>query len=181
MLYSAAAVRCGSIPRQLISTLLLKGSLRMLVMNVRSMVTAAALTIVACTPLAAQTGQSGQQSGQSVRDILNRAQSQSDRKAVEDLIGKLRGATPAQPPAPSQPQAVPPVAAPAQIPPAATPPTAAPPAVANTEQPAQPPTAPSTAAPVSPEPPATAAAGWRQHRHHRHEGAIPGQSARPGR
>lgn len=67
-------------------------------MNVGTMVATAALLLVACSPAQAQS-----QDGQSLRDILNRAQSQSDRKAVEDLIGKLRGPSPAQPAPPAQP------------------------------------------------------------------------------
>jgi len=79
-------------------------------MNVKTMVTTATLLLAVWTPAAAQTSQNGQ----TVREILNRAQSQSDRKAVEDLIGRLRGSAPAElPPQPTLSSPVPSAAAPA--------------------------------------------------------------------
>ena len=99
------------------------------------MVTAASVLIAAFTSAAAQSPPT---SGQSVRDILNRAQSQQDRKAVEDLIGKL-GTSPQSPAAPAAPPA-----------PTATPSVAVQP---QTDQPAQVNAQPQPAAP-QPLPPA---------------------------
>lgn len=105
-------------------------------MNGRTIVTTAALVMAALSPAEAQTAKDNP----SLRDILNRAQTQSDRKAVEDLIGKLRtrGLSASPPPAPAAPSTT--VSAPAT--PAApstpaataagTPPAGAPPAPAAT-------------------------------------------------
>ena len=125
-------------------------------MNIKAMMTAAGLLIAASTAALAQSGQPGQsgQSGQSVRDILNRAQTQSDRKAVEDLIGKLRTSPqpPAVQPAPPAPAAV--DASQAQPAPSAQPLPATQPTQAATvpTQPAAPAVTIAPAAPSAPEP-----------------------------
>lgn len=147
-------------------------------MNVKTMLIAATVLMAAAGATFAQSSQGGP----SVRDILNRAQTQSDKKAVEDLIGKLRtnAPTPAAPaivpvqPTPLAPAAAAPQAQPTQsdraaasVPqPAPTAPLApavpaAPasaavaepaPAAAPVAQPPQPPVAAAPAASASPQP-----------------------------
>ncbi|MGE0699103.1 MAG: OmpA family protein [Hyphomicrobiaceae bacterium] len=133
-------------------------------MTMRNVLTATAFLFLA-GPALAQS-----QSGQSVRDILNRAQTQQDRRAVEDLIGKLRPAAPVTPetgaPAASAPAAPP--AAPSGSGTAAAPQARPAPASASAPAPAVPaapapvaasaPTAPAAAAPASPIQPSTGAA-----------------------
>ena len=102
-------------------------------MNIRTMATAASVLMAVCLPAAAQTSPSGP----TVRDILNRAQTQSERRAVEDLIGKLRTNQP-----PAAPQGAPDSPAPAAEPQAAAP---------NSSQPqVAAPAAPAQAAPAVP-------------------------------
>jgi outer membrane protein OmpA-like peptidoglycan-associated protein len=126
----------------------------MRVMLIRTFMTAATVLMAAWTTALAQSSQDGQ----SVRDILNRAQTQQERKAVEDLIGKLRTNTPrpapqAAPQAPAvaaEPQSArpaadqPPAVAPAAAAPAA--PQSAPATVAQPEPATQPVAAPPVAA-----------------------------------
>lgn len=118
-------------------------------MILRTMVATATLLMAATTSAFAQTDQNAQ----GIRDILNRAQTQSDRKAVEDLIGKLGGGTAPSRPAPPSPAGA------GQTAPA---PASESQASAPAATPAQP-VAPQASAPApgreaTPQPPATAAA-----------------------
>ncbi|MBS0240845.1 MAG: OmpA family protein [Proteobacteria bacterium] len=111
-------------------------------MNPVKFALAAATLVLLGGPAVHAQQQPSQPSGQGVGDILNRAQNRADKKAVEDLIGRLRGAPhPGQP----APAGAPPVAA------SAPPPTGAPPAPATASAPATA-TAPSGPAPIGPAP-----------------------------